>query len=649
MPADGMIGRAVEDVADGNSVDWDLLDSQALDEDERTQLKYLRILEGIANLHRSTQDPLDSAAEPTLADTATTVEPPATPARTWGRYYLQEKVGEGSFGSVYRAWDPELERELAIKILHGHLTDERVRDRLLREGRALARVRQTNVVSVLAVESNESRVGLCMEFVHGQTLEDVLRTHGTLSARETVLVGEDVCRALAAVHNAGFVHRDVKARNVMREQAGRIVLMDFGTGREARALEDAHRPDVAGTPLYMAPEVLAGGPATTRSDVYSVGVLLYHLVTSDYPVNARSIEELRAAHRQGHRRLLSESRPDLPTAFTRVVERALSTEPKERYANAGALLNALGGALANPDKATITVPRWLFSAAKLAVMAVSIPLVLGMITSFAFNVTLDRAAFSTETVLDWWTWGLRSIVLPLAFLVMGCVAVALSSVMRRMARAVSSLAVRLDEGIQWRLRVWAHRLSLDHPQTLASGVLVLSSVALGFAIWYFWPLIDALVSVTISTRALERIRPLAADLRPNHVWYRQAFSGLVVLMVAAWYFVFKFSARRRQPLSRGLLVGGLAVVGLTILAQAMSYRLLVKNKFEATTWKGQACYIIGERRDDFLLFCDGLEPPRNRVVPKTDADLQRHGRFENLFTNLSSVAPQGTPAQKSVH
>ena len=216
-----------------------------------------------------------------------------------------------------------------------------MKERLLREGRALAKVRHPNVVSVLGVESHGDRVGLCMEFVPGQTLEHVLRTGGTLNPRETVAIGQDVCRALAAVHHAGFVHRDVKARNVMREEDGRIVLMDFGTGREVRPQEIVRRPDMAGTPLYMAPEVLAGEPASPASDVYSVGVLLYHLVTSEYPVQADSVDALRAAHAQGRRRVVSEVRPDLPAGFVRVVERALAATPRERYASADALLKAL--------------------------------------------------------------------------------------------------------------------------------------------------------------------------------------------------------------------------------------------------------------------------------------------------------------------
>ena len=170
-----------------------------------------------------TRDVVDKTPSVEHVDDRTVVDEEATQAidtslvsagtavETWGRYRLVEKVGEGSFGSVYRAWDSELEREVAVKILHPRVANSQLKSRLLREGRALAKVRHPNVVSVLGVESHGDRVGLCMEFVRGETLATVLGRRGAFNAREAALIGEDVCRALAAVHRAGFVHRDVKA------------------------------------------------------------------------------------------------------------------------------------------------------------------------------------------------------------------------------------------------------------------------------------------------------------------------------------------------------------------------------------------------------------------------------------------------------
>ena len=129
---------------------------------------------------------------------------------------------------------------------------------------------------------------------------------------------------MSAVHAAGLLHRDIKTHNVMRAEDGRIVLMDFGTGRD---LEDDAGSDLAGTPLYLAPEVLQGQQATVRSDIYSLGVLLYHLVTGSYPVHARTLREVRRAHERGERTAVRTARRDVPPKLARVIERAIASVP----------------------------------------------------------------------------------------------------------------------------------------------------------------------------------------------------------------------------------------------------------------------------------------------------------------------------------
>ncbi len=331
--SEAVLDNAIEQIADGLSVDWNAIDTHSPAR-ARDWAKSLRVLSDIVNLHR------DAAAdfEQTMLVTSTTARASSgsTTPDTWGRYRLANKVGEGSYGSVYRAWDSELERDVAIKILHRRVGDTRLKDRLLQEGRALAKIRHNNVVNVLGIEAHADRVGLCMEFVRGNTLADIVRGQGKMSAAEAVLIGQDLCRALSAVHRAGYIHRDVKAKNVMRDDTGRIVLMDFGTGRTAESLEG--KGDRAGTPLYMAPEAIEGGQASACSDVYSLGVLLYHLVTGEYPVKASSVDELRDAHANRRHQWLSEVRPDLPVAFMQVVERAVALDAEERYANASELL-----------------------------------------------------------------------------------------------------------------------------------------------------------------------------------------------------------------------------------------------------------------------------------------------------------------------
>jgi serine/threonine-protein kinase len=261
--------------------------------------------------------------------------------RRWGRLELLERIGAGTFGEVYRAFDTKLHREVAVKLLHLGKPEERSLDRVLNEARALAQVNHPNVVIVHDAEPWDGRVGLCMEFIRGKTLEQIVTTEGPRGASEAAVIGQELCQALAAVHGAGLLHRDVKAQNVMREDGGRIVLMDFGTGRAA-ADERGNPARLIGTPLCLAPEVLEGAKASVRSDIYSLGVLLYHLVTNDFPVRGKSHEELREAHRQGRVRRLRDVAPRLPSWFVRVVERAIAPNPQDRFATAGELEAALG-------------------------------------------------------------------------------------------------------------------------------------------------------------------------------------------------------------------------------------------------------------------------------------------------------------------
>jgi serine/threonine protein kinase len=162
-----------------------------------------------------------------------------------------------------------------------------------------------------------------MELVRGRSLDDIVRADGPIAADAAARIGADLCGAVAAVHAAGLLHRDIKAQNVVREDSGRVVLMDFGAGEEMTAA----RPTLAGTPLYLAPEILAGGQASVASDVYSLGVLLFYLLTGKYPVHAESVEALKAAHSSGARRSLLDVAPRIAKPLARIVDRALAPDP----------------------------------------------------------------------------------------------------------------------------------------------------------------------------------------------------------------------------------------------------------------------------------------------------------------------------------
>jgi len=618
--SEAVLDQAVENIADGMSVDWGVLGRGAQGADDRLA-KCLRIISDVANLHRA-----DAANLITEMPTGPALAPIAGGMpETWGKYRLADRVGAGSYGAVYRAWDSDLERDVAIKILHARFGDTRLKDNLLREGRALAKIRHDNVVRVLSVESHDDRVALCMEFVKGQTLDDVVRRQGTLSAREAIAMGEDLCRAVAAVHRAGYLHRDIKAKNVMRDDAGRIVLMDFGTGRLADG--PAGRSDRAGTPLYMAPEVLEDAPASASSDVYSLGVLLYHLVTGDYPVDARTVDQLRDAHTKRQHRWLSERRPDLPVGFMKVVEKAIALDPQDRYENPSELLAALAALKVGPHP-------WLWRMAKplLAIAAFFIGLIaIGALTSQWTDVALARSGFTNETIIDWLVWGRLASFGPVIVLFMVAVPLAALVVVRRVVVAVSSHARRLDERARRQLRTLAHRARLDEAMVLGSVALIASTVAILVAIWYFAPLLNTLLAVPLQMGTDEQLRMFSRDFVADHNRYRYIFALVVLFTVAVWYPVLK-RIQKGQTMHWGIAVAGIGATCFALALLHFPYRLMYfTDQMVAVEWNGSRCYMIGERGDQDLLFCATLPPPRNRIVAKSDPRLVPLGIRESMF------------------
>ena len=262
---------------------------------------------------------------------------------TWGPLVILEKIGEGAFGDVFRAREPRLDRQVALKFFRPHrLSSAQLTSDVIEEGRLLARVHHPNVVTVYGAEHLDERFGIWMEFVEGTTLEEIVAEQGPLNAAEAMAIGRDLCGALTALHAAGVIHRDIKARNVMREQSGRVVLMDLGI-----SCEIDHEVPVRqyGTPLYAAPEVLLAGESSPQGDIYSLGVLLYFLVSGRYPVTGSTLAAIHTAHEAGQVESLAAVRPDLPAAFLRIVDKALAANRDERYATAAEFEQALDDAL----------------------------------------------------------------------------------------------------------------------------------------------------------------------------------------------------------------------------------------------------------------------------------------------------------------
>jgi serine/threonine protein kinase/tetratricopeptide (TPR) repeat protein len=322
MPTNDSLTELAGAVADDTTIDWVRAEAAASSAELRSAIHQLRIVADIATVHRR-------AADSVSAPTRETFNP--SPA-CWGSLELRREIGSGHFGTVYVAWDPDLERQVALKLLR----DSDRTAAVIQEGRMLARVRHPNVVTVFGVNQHAGVLGLWMEWIDGITLKETLSAHGVFNPREAALIGIDLCRAVAAVHRAGLLHRDIKSQNVMREAAtGRLVLMDFGAGK----VRSEHSPPwrMVGTPLYMAPEVLAGEPPTIASDIYSVGVLLFHLLTARHPVEGATCDEIGMVHKREGSTPITDLRPDVPLGLAKVIQCALAPEPARRYRSAGTM------------------------------------------------------------------------------------------------------------------------------------------------------------------------------------------------------------------------------------------------------------------------------------------------------------------------
>jgi eukaryotic-like serine/threonine-protein kinase len=263
------------------------------------------------------------------------------PALLVGRYQMLERSGEGGMGVVWRAYDVDLEEQVAIKFLREEFAkDEVLRAWFRREVKLARRVTHPNVARVFEFGRDKDRYFLTMEFVAGESLKAALDHGRRLSPAQASTFAIGLCQGLAAAHAAGVVHGDIKPANILLAPTRGAVLTDFGV---ARALSEAHLPEESfgGTPIYMAPEQIMEGALTFRGDVYSVGVVLLEALTGYLPWPDDSLGALLDAKCTGEDPRLSELMPELPRPWCDVLMHCLRSDPAERPADARALLSLL--------------------------------------------------------------------------------------------------------------------------------------------------------------------------------------------------------------------------------------------------------------------------------------------------------------------
>jgi eukaryotic-like serine/threonine-protein kinase len=260
-----------------------------------------------------------------------------------GRYAVEAFIAHGGMASVYIATDTRLDRRVAVKVLHAHLSDDRETvARFEREARAAARLSHPDVVAVYDQGSDNGRAFLVMEFVPGSNLRHVIRDRGRLTTGEALAVMDHVLAALAAAHAAGLVHRDVKPENVLITADGRVKVADFGLARAiAGSTVTTTGSVLMGTAAYLAPEQFEHGTADARSDVYSAGVMLFELLTGTTPFQADSAYALLNRHASEDIPAPSTRASGIPPQVDALVTWATSRDPEQRPDDAGELHESL--------------------------------------------------------------------------------------------------------------------------------------------------------------------------------------------------------------------------------------------------------------------------------------------------------------------
>ena len=557
------------------------------------------------------------------------------PALTqWEHLTVLAEVGRGAFGRVYRAWDPALQMEVALKLIKVDTREPDFAESVFHEARLLVKVRHPHVVTVLGARRVGPDVGIWMEFVNGPTLADAVERDGPMGALEAAAAGIAVCDALAAVHGAGLLHRDIKARNVMRDASGRIVLMDFGAGADRR--QQPHG-EMAGTPLYMAPEVLKGAGASVASDIYSVGVLLFHLVTGDYPVSGTNIYELEAAHENGVRARLADRRPDLPASLVNAVDRALSADPSARFRRAVELKDALSEATVHltgpvPVPGSVAAPeRWPWVLALIVGAALVAITLLGFLTSAAFNVIVGRTgAFVDETPIDWTVWGIRAAIAPALYMAVMLLA---GVVIRWIAIPVVALARRIRG---------SHRRSGSarrvNPNALLRVVALLGIAALAVTFWRFSTLLEAVTSY-IDAEGAAVGAPFAPDNGPERFLYRRALELTMLVVAVTLYRAVRLKRQIGTALDTSATAACVTVLVVAILMTMIPYRIMLQNQLPRARLDGMRCYVLGQDGRNHLLHCPESGPPYNKTVAVGDPRLRLEGITESLFIAADQAAP----------
>ncbi len=255
------------------------------------------------------------------------------------RYQLLERLGPGGMADVYRARDLMLDRYVAIKVLRKDFsTNAEFQNQFRLEARSAANLSHPNIVTVHDFGFADNLLYIVMEYIHGKDMKQLIRERGRFSVQDGIPLLVQACAGIGYAHRAGLVHCDVKPHNMLVANDGRLKVTDFGIARALATIATSERTDVVwGSPLYFAPEQAAGEPPSPASDVYSLGVVMYELLSGTPPFTASTADELARLHISARPIPIREYIPDIPTALEEIISKVLSKEPAARYRTADQL------------------------------------------------------------------------------------------------------------------------------------------------------------------------------------------------------------------------------------------------------------------------------------------------------------------------
>lgn len=258
------------------------------------------------------------------------------------RYTILERIGGGGMADVYRAHDKLLDRSVAVKVLRSQFTsDEEFVTRFRREAQAAARLSHPNIVNIYDVGCDEDIYYIVMEYISGETLKERIQRAGQLSIESAVRIALEIAEALEHAHQNGLVHCDIKPHNILTTKAGRIKVTDFGIAKAVTSATMTHTGTIIGSVHYFSPEQAKGAAVGAKSDIYSLGVVMYEMLTGTVPFNGETPISIALKHLQEEPRPLRESNPDVPPLVEAIALKAMAKEPDQRFSDISEMITDL--------------------------------------------------------------------------------------------------------------------------------------------------------------------------------------------------------------------------------------------------------------------------------------------------------------------